>query len=145
PASRVGLVAGLIVAAPLIAGGIWWMTRPKDSVSNNNGGATEQTANQRAPAPLALNEREQMLPASRVLKVVFQSTPPAPMRPPGPLRLQLGLFGRRGIEKDYRPLTDGDPGPADSISAPRLCRLPRPAAGPDTRRRRHLFRRVAPV
>src|SRR5438876_11057474 len=56
PASRVGLVAGLIVAAPLIAGGIWWMTRPKDSVSNNNGGATEQTANQRAPAPLALNE-----------------------------------------------------------------------------------------
>ena len=109
PASRVGLVAGLIVAAPLIAGGIWWMTRPKDSVSNNNGGATEQTANQRAPAPLALNEREQTLPASRVLKVVFQSMPPAPMRPPGPLRLQLGLFGRRGIEKDYRPLTDGDP------------------------------------
>jgi hypothetical protein len=61
-----------------------------------------------AVAPVPLSEREQSLPAGRVLKVIYRSMPPAPAQLAGPLRMQVGVYARRASDKSYRPLIDGD-------------------------------------
>src|SRR5262249_8851148 len=61
------------------------------------------------PAPVTLSDRVQSLPASEVLKTVFEQTPPLPEGPIGPLRLRLGLYARRAGAPGYKPLADGAP------------------------------------
>jgi serine/threonine-protein kinase len=92
---RVILVAGAVCVLGLL---IVWLVRPRGESQPGN-----------RPAPVALSDKAQQLPAARVLKTVFEEAPPPPEQPVGPLRLRLGLYARRAGEPGYRPLADGTP------------------------------------
>jgi hypothetical protein len=109
------LVAG--ITAPLVMAATWWLLRTDRVTGNSSTGANaggDQVSARRTdanaeftPAVVRLEGRARTLPAAEVLKVIYEDAPPAGTAKAGPLKVQVGLYGRREGEA-FRPLADGD-------------------------------------
>jgi hypothetical protein len=119
PVGRRWLIPALVagITAPLVMAGTWWLLRT-DRVAGGPSTAAnkpEEQVTYRSPDPNAaftpavvrLEGRARLLPAAEVLKVVYEDAPPAGTAKPGPLKVQVGLYGRREGEA-FHPLADGD-------------------------------------
>lgn len=89
--------AGMVLIAALAAGGVWWIATWAEPATAED-----------APSKVSLSEQTRSVAAGDILKVIFETAPPATRKPAAPIRFQFGLFARRAGNAEYRPLVDGE-------------------------------------